>query len=408
MVILTIPIFICQCGLRDSPGWYTGGVPKVKPRSRVWHFQAAGANDYYAAVCRTLMEHGIETSPRGKLTKELHPTTVALDDPRMRIVTCHGRVLNIPFALAEVIQILTGQNDAQALSFYNRRIVGIQGDGPRGTPNWEKHVERFNAAYGERMRNFDGPGGGTDQLEHVIETLKRDSDSRQASIVLSHPYYDNFINNTVDRACNVYAHAMIRDDRLDWMQIIRSNDAVWGIPYNLFQWGHVMEYVARAVGVKVGHMFIVQDSFHVYEDKYKECEAVAEFDMYQHIGGVLPMWAGEHVLTILEREERNIRKKEMRLEPAAFEKLEEYIGPYWTHVLRALQSFALFKERKDDIAIRTLPDYNELKLPMLRMYARHRWCKDVVKYQDEILKAALVFANAGMPVQEADRWLEIG
>jgi thymidylate synthase len=371
---------------------------------RVWNFSAVGVNDYYVDICKKLIEQGTETSPRGKLTKELHPTTVIIQEPRKRLMTCHGRMINLPFALVEAIQIITGQNDAQALAFYNSGIISIQGDGPRGTPHWELDVFRFNAAYGERLRHFDLTSVTVDQLEHVIETLKRDPDSRQASIVLSHPLYDNYTVETNDRACNVYAHAMIRDGKLDWMQIIRSNDAIWGIPYNMVQWSHLQEWVATTLGVEVGTLFIVQDSFHVYADKYDECNNIKEFDLYMYID-TLPMMAGDGIANHLLTVERNIRTG-MEYGPDDLKRLDYVIGPYWSSVIAALQSYRAFKRGRDDLALDLLPEYMEIRAPMLRNYSQWRWSK-LRTFGNLLQIASLELSGIGIPHEEVAQWLGI-
>jgi thymidylate synthase len=365
-----------------------------------WNFWADGVNNYYPNVCRTLMAEGTETSPRGKATKELHPTTVLIQDPRRRLMSCHGRVLNLPFALAEAIQIITGQNDAQALAFYNSSIIDIQGDGPRGTPHWENGVIRFNAAYGERLRSFDLTSVTVDQLDHVIQTLKLDPDSRQASIVLSHPLYDNYSVDTHDRACNVYAHPMIREGKLDWMQIIRSNDAIWGIPYNMVQWSHLQEWVARSLDIQVGTMFIVQDSFHVYADKYNECKNVAPFDIYQYVHA-MPMEASEPIAEALLLAEHNVRAF-MEL---PMKELSRTLGVYWTDVIQTLVSYRAWKRGQDDHAFNLLPENNELRALMLRMYCQYRWKKLRSTFGDMINSAHLELSTMGIPHEEIKKWL---
>lgn len=378
----------------------------------VWHFPAADVNDYYPAICKTLMARGTETSPRGKQTKELHPTTALLLDPRQRILSSFGRVVNLPFALAEVIQIIAGQNDAQALAHYNGSIIDIQGDGPRGTPFWQESVVRFNAAYGERLRAYSTDTAmdiavGIDQLKHVIETLKRDPDSRQASIVLSHPGFDNYLVDTVDRACNVYAHAMLRQGKLDWMQVIRSNDAIWGIPYNIIQWSHVQEWVAASLDVPMGHLFIVQDSFHVYSDKYDECRDIEPFDIYRYLEMVpLRMEASPDILEAVVETERNIRSG-LNYSHDDMKRLDQRIGLYWAAVLEALQSFREFKNRNDEAALTSLPVYAEIRAPMLRMYCHYRWHRDPQKYAREINESLLEIQSYGIPNKEACKWLGI-
>jgi thymidylate synthase len=369
-------------------------------KNNSYSFTANGVNDYYAGICDVLMEHGVVVSPKGKTTRELHPTSVLIDSPRKRLMSCHGRVLNLPFALAEAIQIITGQNDAQGLAFYNSGIIDIQGDGPRGTPHWELGVHRFNAGYGERLRHFDLTSVTVDQLDHVIQTLKLDPDSRQASIVLSHPLYDNYSVDTRDRACNVYAHPMIRDGALDWMQIIRSNDAVWGIPYNMVQWSHLQEWVAKSLDVPMGTLFIVQDSFHVYEDKYEECKNVSLFDIYQY-AHAMPMEASEEVAKALMLAERNVRAS-MEL---PLNELSLTLGTYWTDVIQTLISYRAWKRRFDDMAFDLLPDNYELKSLMLRMYCHYRWSKNTAIYADLINSAHMELSTLGVPSREIRKWL---
>lgn len=370
---------------------------------RMWDFNALGVNDYYPQVCKILIEQGTETSPRDKPTKELHPTTVLLQEPRKRLMSCFGRMINLPFALAEVIQIITGQNDAQGLAFYNSQIIGIQGDGPRGTPHWELGVQRFNAAYGERLRQFDVLKAKVDQLEHVIETLKRDPESRQASMVLSHPLYDNYTVTTMDRACNVYVHAMIRDGGLDWMQIIRSNDAIWGIPYNMVQWSHVQEWVAASLGVPVGTMFIVQDSFHVYADKHNECRNISKFDIYDYVD-TAPMIAGDGIDNALARAEQGVRGGK-NFDPDELKKLSNTVGPYWCSVIECLVSYRAFKRGQDDVAFELLPDNAELKALMLRNYCTWRWRGLRMTFGDLLQLAFMELSSMGIPHKEIEKWL---
>lgn len=374
--------------------------------SKAWNFEAENVNDYYAGICKVLMKEGTAISPRGKQTKEIHPTTVLIQDPRKRLMSCFGRVLNLPFALAEVIQMITGQNDAQALSFYNSGIISIQGDGPRGTPHWELGVTKFNAGYGERLRgyyvgtNSSRQGAKIDQLDHVIQTLRLDPDSRQASIVISHPGDDNYTVQTNDRACNVYAHAMIRDGKLDWMQIIRSNDAVWGIPYNMVQWSHVQEWVARSLDVPMGTMFIVQDSFHVYENKYAECKRVEPFDIYHYVHA-MPMEASDDIANELMIVERQVRAGS----EIVLKNLPNRIGTYWTNVIATLLSYRAWKRGFDDMAFDTLPEYNEFRALMLRYYCTWRWNKLRMTFGDILDSAHLELSSMGIPHDEVKKWL---
>lgn len=384
-------------------------------RVSAYHFSGDEPSDYFARICEQLMVAGEEAAPRGLKTKELHPTTAHIYKPRNRIVTCHGRVVNLPFALAEVIQILAGKNDAQALRHYNSQIIDIQGDVrltalPGDPRDW---VVRFNAGYGERLRHYAVVTQEVyepyeiDQLEHIIETLRTDPDSRQANAVLWHPSADNFRRETKDRACNVEMHAMIRHGALDWMQVIRSNDAIWGIPYNLIQWCHVMEYVAVSLGVPMGKLFLVQDSFHVYEPKYAECLEVQPFSLYKYFDWEpIQMKAGEDILKVLVDTEYNIRVG-VEFSGRDWRLLFDNVGIYWGSVLKALYSYGKFKGHHDDAAFDELPEYPEIRFPMLRMYCHHRWTKHVPSFKELISKAWVETVALGVSHMEANKWLGI-
>lgn len=229
-------------------------------------------NDVYPQLISRILEKGKVTKPRGKVCRELNPAILEISAPRQRLVTSHNRLVNVPFALAEVLWILSGRNNVSMLSPYNGQIANYSDDGVR-----------FNAAYGERIRT----AFGHDQVKDMILALQKDPDTRQAELVIAHPEFDRSFEDgngikfrdVKDRACNVFAHAMIREGALNWTQILRSNDAIWGVPYNLIQWTHVMEYVAAHVGVEMGQYIMLSDSMHIYESG----ESAGELDNARNI-----------------------------------------------------------------------------------------------------------------------------
>ena len=72
-----------------------------------------------------------------------------------------------------------------------------------------------------------------------------------------------------DIPCNVLSHLLLRKRRLEWLQVMRSNDLVWGLPYNLIQWTYLQEVVAGWLGVEPGQYVHVSDSLHAYNRHWK-------------------------------------------------------------------------------------------------------------------------------------------
>lgn len=242
-------------------------------------------NDVYPLMVQTCAKEGSRVPSRVSDTIELHPAVAEFTNPTKRLVTSYGRPVNVPFALAEVVWILSGRQDVAFLDRYNSRIADYSDDGVT-----------FNAAYGHRLRHAHGH----DQLVDVIQLLKRDQGTRQATLAIWHsddrahemvhieggdPFLDLQSQRMVaDRACNLLAHLMIRDGKLNWLQVMRSNDAIWGMPYNLMQWTYLHEYVAAAVGVEVGVYRYVGDSFHIYDYHEDEAATIAPYDLYGYTG----------------------------------------------------------------------------------------------------------------------------
>lgn len=337
-------------------------------------------NVLYPKMIQQIMMFGAEVVPRGDRTKELHPALMMVHNPRRRLVTSYGRPVNVPFMLAEVLWILQGRDDVAMLQHYNSNIASYSDDG-----------EKFNAAYGARLRR----SFGHDQLEDVIRTLEDDPDTRQATIVLSDPVDDrgwmssnpgwaaglDVKHVTKDRACNVLAHLMIRNGALDWYQVIRSNDALWGVPYNYMQWTHLQEYVAHRLGVEVGCFIHNVDSLHVYERQWKEARLIAPFDLYEY-------FEYDHAV--------------MRTDPAALEALYHFetilrvdgedaakapsaslVGEYWHSVSLVLTAYWLYKNGEDAacLDVLLLPGMDPVfGAATARFFFYNRWHK--VDYTD--------------------------
>jgi thymidylate synthase len=59
-----------------------------------------------------------------------------------------------------------------------------------------------------------------------------------------------------------------RNGRLEWTQVLRSNDLFRGVPYNFVQFTVVQEVMAGWLGLEVGSYDHLSDSLHVYEDDF--------------------------------------------------------------------------------------------------------------------------------------------
>ncbi len=191
---------------------------------------------------------------RGGATKEILHAAITVNDPRQRWVASRQPPLNVAFALAEVVWIMTGRNDLAFLEAWNSRLPEYVGNGPH-----------LHGAYGYRLRHHKG----VDQVTRAYEALRNNSDTRQAVLQI----WDSSIDlpqpdgTPVDKdiPCNVMSLLKVRDGKLEWLQVIRSNDLFLGVPHNFVQFMCLQEVMAGWLGVECGAYHQVSDSLHLYD-----------------------------------------------------------------------------------------------------------------------------------------------
>lgn len=359
-------------------------------------------NQVYPQVVHAIMDTGAEVPSRNGPTKEIHPCFIGIRNPLQRLVTSWGRPVNVAFALAEVLWILQGRDDVAMLKHYNKRI-----------DTWSDDGEVFNAPYGRRLRFTHG----FDQIGDVVRTLRADPDSRQAVLNVWHPPSDRGYepmdppvfavegdpeseqmvqHKTADRACNMLCHLMIREGALNWLQVVRSNDVIWGLPYNLMQWSHLQEYIAGLVGVPVGKLYWLSDSMHMYgslvpgsmdpnqpgvggQTRWEDSKAIREFDLYRITGcHHAPMGATHfQALRQLGQIEEQLRENEVDSGQANIIIRNSGLSMYWRNVLSLLYGHTLYLSGEDEACIDLLahcPD-RVYALAQLRFYTHMRWGK---------------------------------
>lgn len=330
-------------------------------------FYAGHVNEIYPEVIADIVYGGKEISvrpesPAAGANKELHPVFFEIPRPEMRLVTSYGREVNVAFALAEVVWILLGRNDVRFLEPFNSNIAQFSDDGMT-----------FNAPYGYRMRQAHG----YDQLRDTIKLLNVDRNSRQGVITIWHPDDRAFeepnsikSRETKDRACNVVAHAMIRDDKLDWLQVIRSNDAIWGLPYNWMQWTNIQEWMATQVGAKIGKFCQVSDSLHIYQRHLEGAKGIRYFDIYRYFQHV-PIDVSQSELETLGR----------LIEGSKDSAGYDFSSSWARSVANICTSYIEYKKKRDLAAYQYLlrcPD-RAYAAAQLRFFWTMRWHKDDYK-----------------------------
>jgi hypothetical protein len=192
----------------------------------------------------------VEAASRNGATREWSgPVLTHIQRPWERVLFSPERDANPFFHFFEALWMLAGRNDVGFLERFNKRMVEYSDDG-----------EVLHGAYGFRWREWFE----RDQLETIVEMLKTDLDTRRAVLTMWDP--DSDLGHTGrDLPCNTQVFFKVREGRLRSSVVCRSNDMVWGAyGANAVHFSILHEYVAERVGVRMGPMYQLSDSFHVY------------------------------------------------------------------------------------------------------------------------------------------------
>jgi thymidylate synthase len=219
--------------------------------------EAVTADEAWQTAVAWFLPDGISVQQpsRGGRTVEVLHSAISIRNPRQRWIGSRFPAINPAFAIAEAIWIAKGRNDSGFLNYFNPSLPKFAGDGPT-----------YHGAYGFRLRrHFD-----VDQLDRAFRALTANPDSRQVALQIWDSQADLPDENGTPRSpnipCNVMALLKVRDGRLMWTQIMRSNDLFRGLPHNVVQFTFLQEIMAGWLAIDVGPYNHLSDSLHLYAD----------------------------------------------------------------------------------------------------------------------------------------------
>jgi thymidylate synthase len=161
-----------------------------------------------------------------------------------------------------------------------------------GILDFEIEKGKWTYTYHDRIVNyplFNQKQTSLNQIDFVINELKRNPSSRRAVMLIRNPSIDAYSD---DPACLQHIQYFIRDNKLHCKVLFRSNDACKATFMNAFGLIMLQKRIADALNVEMGTYTHRASSFHCYEkdlpmlDGY--CRSIAEKDIedctYEYVG----------------------------------------------------------------------------------------------------------------------------
>lgn len=230
--------------------------------------QVSSADEAWRSLLKQFRTLSNIQPSRDQPTKELLHVAISITDPRQRVV--FARPINPAFAIAETVWILAGSDDLSFVKFWNPRMGRYSDDGVTlcGAYGYRLGSQPPLDDVQEKMlRHGNAKSRPIDQLRMANEALRKTSHSRQVVLQIWDKNLDmpNPDPRSKDIPCNLASHLLVRESRLEWLQIMRSNDFFWGFPYNIIEFTTLQEIMCGWLGVDVGEYVHISDSLHVYE-----------------------------------------------------------------------------------------------------------------------------------------------
>lgn len=222
-----------------------------------------------------LLDQAPEVGSRNGKTKEITQISISHSDPRDRLMIYESRKEDLIAQIAETLWVIGGSREIRYLSPFLKRAI-----------DYSDNLITWKAGYGYRIRFH---GGELDQLESIINILKKDRLSRRAFISLVYGLDDH--QESKDIACNQLINFLIRPDengiyRLNMTVTTRSNDFFWGYTgINYKEFTFLQEFIANILGVELGYYVHNPMSFHLYEPHFlrvKEILSEAEENITEY------------------------------------------------------------------------------------------------------------------------------
>jgi thymidylate synthase len=228
----------------------------------------------YLELCQKIINEGVVKENRtGINTKSLFGQTLRWDlSEGFPIITT--RKVSLRIAFEETMFFLRGETDTQKLEDKNVNI-------------WKGNTTRefldkvgldylpeknMGKGYSFQMRNFggmlDAPNskgiGGVDQIKELLDGLKADPNGRRHIVTHWNP---QDVSQAALPPCHIMHMYSVADGKLNSSFILRSNDVIFGLPYNIMGYAFLNHAFSKYLGLIPGELVYFGWDAHIYANQ---------------------------------------------------------------------------------------------------------------------------------------------
>jgi thymidylate synthase len=212
-----------------------------------WKNNFKNANEAFLYFNQLIREEGVEFGD----TKAMFNVGFYIENPLHRDIPATVRKWSYDYALAEWEWYLSGDPKISKLGELHGKVPEI----------WKRMADtsgRVNSNYGYQWQR-------NDQLDYVINLLKNNPDTRQATIsIYDGKEHDKY---STDTPCTYAIQFTILHGKLDMCVTMRSNDLWYGFCNDQFQFSKLQEMISKELKIPMGIYYHFAHNLHLYNNK---------------------------------------------------------------------------------------------------------------------------------------------
>lgn len=277
----------------------------------------------------------------GRDSSELLAYQIVITNARERIIWNAKSPLNAVTGIARFVWTMAGSDRLADIAFYEPRVAPYTDDG----------ISVPGSSYGHRIVQVRP---GINQLTSAITRLKEDLSSRRIAITIFQP--EDIVRTSADIPCAFGLFYHVRDGQLYATLIMRSNNAITLLPFNIFEFSLLAEVVACEAGVELGPFVYQAASMHLFTSDAKRAHDIIAADVPAH-PPMPPMPRDPSPLSqvpelvkleaILRHQSAGVSKRNV----AEWIEKAEPLHPYWRQLYYVLLAHVL-RENRDAAGVK--------------------------------------------------------
>jgi thymidylate synthase len=172
--------------------------------------------------------------------------------------------LHLKSIIYELLWFLKGDTNVHYLQEHGVRIWN----------EWAREDGDLGPIYGYQWRSWpDYQGGHIDQIQQIIDQLRRDPDSRR---ILVSAWNVAQLDQMALAPCHCLMQFYVAEGRLSLQLYQRSADVFLGVPFNIASYALLLMMIAQVTGLEVGDFVHTFGDVHIYRDHLEQVELQLE------------------------------------------------------------------------------------------------------------------------------------